>query len=285
LHCALHCTLHCNIQARLSLKTILTWLCAVFGAAGIFVAVRYFHHPLLMEGNRVRVSAVPVIEISEIMPIAIGVPSFGSQRDLWDFAKQAEASGDAGFKYEGYIAARQCTGLIKLQDHDNKWVEAAMSAGKPGPYQALAELTRRCAGFKAVTPAESMQLVRTLKAQIAASESSFSPLVVVRELSDAERQAVLRSAAPAATELVLARIESSDEAAVLLAMCDLGKACGADSFGALLYCLDTSRCGRPLWADAADEYDPEEWQAVQLERERIVRLVKAGDLQALFKKS
>jgi hypothetical protein len=268
------------------------WLCAVFGAAGILVAI----------WNPVWILPAPVAAASESMLIDLNVdahakvgpvsyvgssvPSFGDQKDLWAFAKQAEASGDVAFKYEGYIAAAECAGLLKLSDHYNKQVERALRAGHLGPYLALADLNERCAGFAAVSPAQGIQLVRTLKAQVASSNSILSVLTANKELSDTERQAVLRSAGPAAMELVLPRVQAVLEpGAVLLAMCDLGKACGPDSFGALLYCLQTSQCGQALWADAAEEYGPEEWQVVQLERDRIVRLMKAGDFQALFEKS
>jgi hypothetical protein len=256
-----------------------------------------------MEGERVRLLPVPVATPSErtfaaaaaasfqsparlAAPVPVGprIASYGEQKDMWAFAKQAEASPDADLKFEGYMAAAECIGFATQYDHFTEIANTALRSGEQGRYLALEALRRRCQGFFSAGAEYGHELRRSLKAQIASSGSGMAPLVAGRELTLEEKIAVLQSGSPAAIELVLPSIDSQS-VGVLLAMCDLGKACGKESYSAELYCLFTGACGMPLWGDAAKDFESAEWESIQLEKSRIVRSVKEHDARALFSRT
>ncbi|WP_457335787.1 hypothetical protein [Rhizobacter sp. P5_C2] len=230
--------------------------------------------------------------------------SFASANDIWAYANSALKSNNESQVYEGYWAARECTGFGRA------WLDySSFASGGKSNIQgtltqarqiAIQALQRRCNGFILAGNAESKKLVSALDSRAVALGGS---------LADSSRRAdknfdddsilstLIFSQSPTAIEeglLALSkywdkasagsangeRIKILD-AASLAAICDLGKDCSNDSYYTQLLCAMGGECSSDFWQKWSDGLDASQVAQARIYKQKIIEAVHGRNLAAL----
>lgn len=226
-----------------------------------------------------------------------------SATDFYTLAVRAAESRDAREKFEGHAVARECIGIVKDQElfafeagATNTNIRGVLT---PERQKAISSLKSRCQGFFTAGITKTRELINELdldgrKDSRAAFHLNVAtgrpaPNGVLIDIVQHGGMWALNAAEPelAAKWIYFAGIGKNAaertlaEIGAMFALCDLGKDCSADSFGANLECAYRGMCGKSLDEVADFNLTDEEAKKVAIYRNRFAEIIKSKNLGAL----
>lgn len=223
---------------------------------------------------------------------------FARSDDLWALAVRASNSADSRLQHQGMAAARECGGLIGIQDSLRVQIQSD-AVNRASRDIALTELLRRCRGFltsDATAIRLNSQRLRDLEAKNqpatdqAVSEHTVKRLNQLKTGTSVDTQSSLIEVA----NFVIAEANTQNDGpafekrsdlfmlAALKAACDLGKDCSEQAFDVLLQCAMVGACGGSIFRQRDANLSEDEWNQVLQYRTAILAAVKAGSLSAVI---
>lgn len=252
----------------------------------------------------------PKLRQSSILPAAPTVDrnrtqreSFNSSDDLWKLANDALKRSDSPGVYEGFVAAKECNGVVQMQDEFANFASGGNSllAGALTPERQLGiqRLFRLCEGFIKAGKTESRQLMKALgeyAAQLTQIAPSQRPDIRNRPAEwAAATKAVFSNSLTAAEEAIptligyrtqsLGTPQGEREQVLVafggfLAMCDMGKDCSSQGYSASLSCAMSGSCG-DLWDHWENDFSESERLAIGKYRATWREAIERQDLTLL----
>ncbi|MBV8470082.1 MAG: hypothetical protein JOY60_09515 [Burkholderiaceae bacterium] len=229
---------------------------------------------------------------------------FDSEHDIYKFALESIKSKNPAMKYEAYVGARECWGLLINMEQLQNFEAGSTSTSYRGaltPERQLAirEIMKRCDGFIRAGTKSSRDLFNELRLQGEAMHAvEFS-----KDLYDGGKApsneiliATLNSNSKAAIEAALHAVgnrwvsnsfrdEPSEQdlalVAVMLASCNLGKNCTSESFATSYLCVSTGKCGNSLFDHWEEQYTNDEQSKINSYKASFIKLIQDKNYQGL----
>jgi hypothetical protein len=221
------------------------------------------------------------------------VESFGSAKDLWAYARRAEARGRIDDVFEAYSATQACLGFMATRDNLAVFVGGGHSLVQgpltPERQLAVSELTARCAGFQKAGQFETRAFAAKLRTRLASEDGGAYSIDFSKNVSPAQITRLLSAGAPDAVATALPLVlepwqrslgipdndprEDELAMALVLASCDLGSVCSATGHNALSNCAFANKCGQETFQGWESRYTEEQIARILTYQQQVVAAV------------